>query len=96
MNESNPEKPAVRPERQEADKKSMPPFDPEKPTDMELVIPLIKWIENPLEVEVAPGRMANERELYLREAKKILESGQLTNPFAIEMPEKAIKDYKDK
>ena len=63
----------------------------EKLTDMQLVLELIKHIENPCSVEVE-GRIRNIRDFYLRESQSILP--KLTNPFAREYLEGIISKYK--
>ncbi len=75
------------------------PFNPEKSTDMEVVNFYSLHIDNPCEVEVAPGEIKNIRNFYIREAKQLLanedEQGQkkLANPFAREILEDKIKEY---
>ena len=63
----------------------------EKLTDMQLVLELIKHIENPCRVEVE-GRIRNIRDFYLRESQSILP--KLTNPFARAYLEEIISKYK--
>ena len=66
---------------------------PEKASDIELASFFFKHIENPCGIEVEKGKMANIRPFYIREAKKALE--KMTNPFAIELLERKIKEYKE-
>ena len=66
---------------------------PEKASDIQVAGFFAKHIENPCSVEVEKGKMANIRPFYIREAKKALEN--MTNPFAIELLEKKIKEYEE-
>lgn len=63
----------------------------DKLTDMQVVLELIKHIENPCTVEVK-GRIRNIRDFYLRESQSI--RPKLTNPFAKEMLEETINKYR--
>jgi len=63
----------------------------EKASDMELALFLAKHIDNPCEVEVAPGEKENIREFYLREAKKAL--SVITDENAKKFLELKIKEY---
>ena len=64
---------------------------PEKATDIEAVTFLNRHIDNPCEVEVAPGQMENIRDFYLREARELLPT--LTNPHAKRLLEMKIEEY---
>lgn len=64
---------------------------PEKATDIEIVQFLINHIDNPCEVEVAPGQMENIRGFYIDQAKKLI-SG-MTNEFAIDILQQKIEEY---
>lgn len=66
----------------------------DKATNMGLVSFLSWHIDNPCEVEVAPGEVRNIRQFYLNFAKDCLD--KLTNPFAKELLEKKIKEYEEK
>ncbi len=70
-----------------------PEKTPEKASDIELADFFVKHIENPCGVEIEKGKMANIRPFYIREAKKVLEN--MTNPFAIELLERKIKEYEE-
>ena len=63
----------------------------EKASDIELAAFFIKHIENPCEVEVKDEEKVNIKPFYIREAKKVLKN--MTNPFAIELLKKKIKEY---
>jgi hypothetical protein len=64
---------------------------PEAASDIQLAGFFVKHIENPCSVEVERGKVVNIRPFYIREAKKALEN--MTNPFAIELLERKIKEY---
>ena len=66
---------------------------PEKASDIQLAGFFVKHIENPCGVEVEKGKIVNIRPFYIREAKKAL--GNMTNPFAIELLERKIKEYEE-
>jgi hypothetical protein len=57
--------------------------------DLELVLSWIKHIEKPCE----DGKGNNARSIYLREARKILETRRFKNPHAKKMLEDAVKEY---
>ena len=68
----------------------MEKFEPkEEMTDMELVLFLIKHIEEPCEDK--DGN--NVRSVYLREAKRVLETKKFDNLFAKKFLEKTIEKY---
>jgi len=50
------------------------PENAEKTSDEEMVDFLLPHIINPCEAEVAPGEMANIRDFYIREARRLLEA----------------------
>ena len=77
-------------EREEVENIELEPV-PEKATDIEVVTFLNRHIDNPCEVEVAPGQMKNIRVFYLREARNILP--KLTNPHAKRLLEMKIGEY---
>ena len=84
-------------ELKENDKKDQPipeGLDLTKATDMEAVSFFSFHIDNPCEAEVSPGEMKNIRDFYIREAEKTLE--KMTNPFAIQILEDKIREYKEK
>ncbi|HOX40842.1 MAG TPA: hypothetical protein PK263_01445 [bacterium] len=60
-------------------------------TDLELAMLLMRHIDNPCDVEVAPGRRENIREFYLREAERDME--KMTDPDAKEMLRAKIAEY---
>jgi len=62
----------------------------DKLTDMQVVLELIKHIENPCSVRVN-GEIKNIRDFYLRESRRILD--KLTNPFAKEYLKDKINKY---
>ena len=64
---------------------------PEKATDIEAVTFLNRHIDNPCEVEVAPGQIENIRDFYLRNARNLLPT--LTNPHAKRLLEMKIEEY---
>ena len=64
---------------------------PEKATDIEAVTFLNRHIDNPCEVEVAPGQIENIRDFYLRNARNLLPT--LTNPDAKRLLEMKIEEY---
>lgn len=63
----------------------------EKASDMEVALFFAKHIDNPYEVEVAPGKKENAREFYLREAKNAL--SKMTDESAKRFLELKIKEY---
>ena len=66
---------------------------PEKASDMEIALFLTRHIDDPCEVEVAPGQLENIRDFYIREAKRLLL--KMTNPNAKQLLELKIKEYRD-
>ena len=64
---------------------------PNGATDMTVALFYAGHIDNPCEVEIAPGQRANIRDFYIREVERILPL--LKNPFAKEMLENKIKQY---
>ncbi|MFH0712608.1 MAG: hypothetical protein V2A55_02030 [Candidatus Jorgensenbacteria bacterium] len=72
-----------------------PEKGPERASDMELMEFagfLMKHIDNPCEVEVAPGDIGNRRDFYLREAERLL--GRMTDPEAKKILQAKIVEYK--
>lgn len=63
-----------------------------KDEDLEIVRILIEHIQNPCEVETAPGQIDNIREFYLRKAEEILPTIQ--NKYAYVLLENIIYQYK--
>lgn len=64
-----------------------------KATDMEVALFWTAHIDNPCEAEVEPGKFANIRKFYLREAKKALL--KIEEPHAKRFLELKIKQYED-
>ena len=64
--------------------------DLEIKTDMDIVLSLVRHIENPCTVEVK-GRTENIQDFYLRESRKILPT--LTNSYARNLLESVIESY---
>ncbi len=64
---------------------------PEDATDMELALFLIGHMDNPCEVEVAPGVKENIREFYVKRAGEVIT--KMTNEYAKELLELKIKEY---
>lgn len=67
---------------------------PEGASDMEVAEFLAGHIDNPCEVEVAPGQVENIRDFYIREAKKLLP--KITDLEAKRLLELKMQEYKDK
>ena len=65
---------------------------PEAATDAELADFLIEHIDNPCEVEVAPGQVENIREFYIKEAERVIPT--MVDPEAIDKLKKKIEEYK--
>lgn len=63
----------------------------EKASDMEIALFLAGYIDNPCEMEVAPGKKENIREFYLKKAKKML--SEMTDENAKRFLELKIKEY---
>ena len=59
-------------------------------SDMEIALFFARHIDNPCEVEVAPGKKENIRGFYLREAKKAL--AEMTEESAKKILELKIKE----
>ncbi|MEJ0021246.1 MAG: hypothetical protein WDN47_01550 [Candidatus Doudnabacteria bacterium] len=64
----------------------------ERASDVEMAMRLSKLIDNPGEVETAPGIVGNNRDLYIREAESLLPT--MTNPEAKKVLENKINQYK--
>ena len=64
----------------------------ENATDIEMVLFLIRHIDNPCGFE-HKGEAFNIREVYLREAMKLLDNHNFENPYARKLLERRIREY---
>jgi len=72
-----------------------PEKSPERASDMELMEFagfLMKHIDKPCEVEVAPGDVRNRRDFYLREAEQLLD--RITDPKVKKVLQSKISEYR--
>ena len=76
------------------DNQTKPEPLPEIATDIEMASFLVGHIDNPCEVEVAPGQIENIRGVYIREAKRLLPT--MTNPEARDLLHKKIQQFEGK
>jgi len=67
----------------------IPTSNTEKASDMELVIELVKHIENPC----TDNHGNNLRGVYIREGKRLLEKNEIINEYAKELLENVIEKY---
>ena len=67
---------------------------PEKASDMEVAAFFMRHIDEPCEVEVAPGDIRNIRDFYLREAEGMLD--RITDPEAKKILQAKISEYRDR